>query len=345
MKNKILKYALDTCSEHNCELLFLTIMGSRLYGTELPASDYDVKGIMLPSTKDLVLRKATHNINRKETENPLGIDFELYSIQEYFKLLSSGETISADMLFAPSYLGAVIYVDEEFQQIFDNIDKLIAGDRLDKNPYLRYAYSQAVKYGIKGNRYEVIQKVLKTAKSLYENAFEHHPGSVMYLKLVEYLDELAKAGENNKYCFVTDIEVHKNQRVPGLYLAGKMHQGTIKLSEFIERAQSLLNDYGHRAKLAAQADGNDWKALSHAVRAVCQLNELLRTGKIKFPRAEAQRLLDIKQGKISFEEVKEIIENNIKFFDEAIQVSVAKTYRWRQTFVDEFIFSFYEFCE
>ena len=336
-KNDILEYALKVCKEHDCKLLFLTVMGSRLYGTNTPESDYDVKGIMLPSMKSLILHRAPNNINRRENENHLGIDFELYSIQEYFKLLRTGETISADMLFAPSNEDAVIFVDEQFAPVFNSYDSLIAGDRLDKNPYLRYAYSQAVKYGIKGNRYEVIQKVLKVAELFFGLDIKEEK------RLGDYLDELVKAGGNEKYCFITEVEVHRGQKVLGLYLAGKSHQGTIKLGEFVQRCKRLLNEYGHRTKLAANAGGNDWKALSHAVRAVCQLNELLRTGRITFPRKEAKFLLDIKQGKISFEEVKETIEHNIKIFDEAVQVSAAKNYRWKQKGVDEFILSFYGF--
>lgn len=335
-KNDILAYAHSVCIDHNCELLFLTIMGSRLYGTNTPESDYDVKGIMLPSKEDLILRRAPHNINRKENENPLGIDFELYSVQEYFKLLRTGETISADMLFAPSNPDAVLYSLDRFSIVFGRYNKLIAGDRLDKNPYLRYAYSQAVKYGIKGNRYEVIKRVLDVAQTLYETDITEER------RLGDFLTPLEIAGANEKYCFVTDVEVHRKQKVPGLYLAGKTHQGTIKMGEFVQRCKNLLSEYGHRTRLAANAGGNDWKALSHAVRAVCQLNELLRKGKIVFPRVEAQFLLKIKQGKIPFEAVKEAVEDNIKFFDEFINVSMAKDYRWKQSFVDGIILSLYE---
>jgi hypothetical protein len=335
-KDDVFKYATDIAKEHNCRLLFLTVMGSRLYGTDTSASDWDVKGIILPSAKDLILQRATHNINRKENENPLGIDFELYSIQKYFDMLRSGETVSSDMFWAPTNTEALIYIHEDFRDIFNHSDKLIAGDRLDKNPFLRYAYAQAVKYGIKGNRFEVIERVLTLAKLYYEHNFTENT------LLRDYLNELEATGNNEKYCFKTNIDIAGKKTIPGLYLAGKTHQGTIKLGEFIQRCETLLKDYGERARLAATSGGNDWKALSHAVRAVNQLNELVRTGKIRFPRVEAKRLLEIKQGKIPFEVVKETIEQNIEFFDEAIKVSiVTKNFRWNQKFVDEFILSFY----
>ncbi|MDR2819838.1 MAG: nucleotidyltransferase domain-containing protein [Desulfovibrio sp.] len=40
-------------------LLFLTLFGSSLYGTETPGkSDLDVRGIFLPSANSLILHKA-----------------------------------------------------------------------------------------------------------------------------------------------------------------------------------------------------------------------------------------------------------------------------------------------
>jgi hypothetical protein len=335
---KIVEYAKDVSLMHNCQLTFLTIMGSHLYGNSTETSDIDVKGIMVPSKSSCLLNNAPRNINIKEGNNDLGIDFELYSIQEYFKLLRSGETVSCDMLFAQSYPDAILYLHPKFVELYEeNIDKVIAGDRLDKNPYLRYAYSQAIKYGVKGNRYEIIQKVLNLAQIYYETDFAECK------RLGDYLDELESAGGNRKYCFKTNIEASGKKLIPGLYLAGKTHQGTITLGEFVKRCNVLISEYGERARLAANNGGNDWKALSHAFRAVCQLNELVKTGNITFPRLEAKFLQDIKQGKIAFEVLKESIENNFKFFDEIVKEStVTKTYRFNQKFVDKFILSFYE---
>jgi len=337
MNDKIYEYAKTVCEEHNCKLLFLTTMGSRLYGTYTSDSDYDVKGVMLPNYEDVLCGRYTHNIRRKPEQNDLELDLEIYSIQEYFKLLRTGETITADMLFSFTFPEAVIYADDYFADLFRHYHykDVIDGKNLDRNPYLRYAYSQAVKYGIKGNRYEVVKRVLNLAQTLYEMNFED-------LRLGDYLTPLEIAGGNEKYCFVTEIETAGKKKVPGLYLAGKTHQGTIKLAEFVKRCKSLLSDYGERAKLAAESDGNDWKALSHAVRAVSQLLELVRTGMIRFPRYDAADLLQIKMGEISFETVKELIEDGIKRFDEELPFSLAKHYRWRQDFVDKFILDIYK---
>lgn len=334
-EEQIFRYVQDLCNQHTCTLLYLTTMGSRLYGTNTPDSDYDIKGVMLPDYEDVLCGRYTHNIRRKEDENYLGIDLEVYSIQEFFKHLRAGETVTADMLFAFTYPEAVLYVEHEFSGIFRNYNKLINGKNLDKNPYLRYAYSQAIKYGVKGNRFEVVKKVLNFAETVYGlDTLEEK-------RLGDYLTPLEIAGGNQKYCFVTEVETHRKQKIPGLYLAGKVHQGTIKLGEFVRRCKVLLNDYGERTKLAANAGGNDWKALSHAVRAVGQLLELVRTGMIRFPRFDAADLLQIKRGEISFETVRGLIETGIQIFDEEVENSVAKTYKWRQEYVDNLIIKIY----
>ena len=37
------------------QLIYSTLFGSRLYGTELPDSDYDVKGVFLPTADEILL--------------------------------------------------------------------------------------------------------------------------------------------------------------------------------------------------------------------------------------------------------------------------------------------------
>jgi predicted nucleotidyltransferase len=52
------------CREQGASLLFLTLFGSVLYGTESPGkSDVDARGIFLPSTESLLLNKAPKSLH------------------------------------------------------------------------------------------------------------------------------------------------------------------------------------------------------------------------------------------------------------------------------------------
>ena len=63
--------------------IFLTIHGSRAYGTNLPESDTDIKGIIIPP-KEYYLG-ALHKLEQIELKNPYP-DAALYEIRKFFTL-------------------------------------------------------------------------------------------------------------------------------------------------------------------------------------------------------------------------------------------------------------------
>lgn len=58
------EHARELCREHGASLLFLTLFGSTLYGTESPGkSDVDVRGIFLPSPDSLALHATPKSLH------------------------------------------------------------------------------------------------------------------------------------------------------------------------------------------------------------------------------------------------------------------------------------------
>jgi hypothetical protein len=85
--------------------------------------------------------------------------------------------------------------------------------------------------------------------------------------------------------------------------------------------EKVHDNYGARAKQAANNEGIDWKAISHAYRVGKQAYELLETGKITLPMQEPERsyALALKQNDknltITFDEVRpelEALADNLK---------------------------------
>jgi predicted nucleotidyltransferase len=73
-----------------------------------------------------------------------------------------------------------------------------------------------------------------------------------------------------------------------------------------------------KGKIAIQ--GNT-KFMQHCVRLMIEGKELLETGKIEFPLKERQLLLDIRQGKLSLEEIHELVEdkkNELENFESSL---------------------------
>jgi predicted nucleotidyltransferase len=64
-----------------------------------------------------------------------------------------------------------------------------------------------------------------------------------------------------------------------------------------------MRRYGARAEEAERNEGLDFKALSHALRALDQMEELLQTGKIVFPLRGREELVAVKEGRYPWRDV------------------------------------------
>jgi len=306
-------------------LLYLTKFGSHLYGTDSPQSYTDVKGIFLPSLESLIMGEAPKSVNFTSGENGSknskeDVDIELWSIQYFTKLLKQAETGALDLFFSWTNIDTLIYFDNKLFDFFGNVEKLIETNELMKCAYVKYAIGQAKKYGIKGSRVGVLKRV------------SEWDGNITG-KLGDVADELLEKFGDTSFFFKKFFK-----DISGLVVCGKVHQYSIKTKEFIDRIKKDYEKYGERAKLAELNEGIDWKALSHAVRAIFQMEQLINEGSITFPLLphEVTILKNIKFGKIPFERVEEIIITGIENLDESIKnVTIYGTFN--EEFVRDFV--------
>lgn len=98
----------------------------------------------------------------------------------------------------------------------------------------------------------------------------------------------------------------------------------------------IYENYGARAQRAEQNEGIDWKALSHAVRVGREAVELLKTGEITFPLADAAHILAIKKGRLPYDTVADEIEGLLVDVErEAAVSSLRDEADWE--FIDELV--------
>jgi hypothetical protein len=131
--------------------------------------------------------------------------------------------------------------------------------------FINYARRQASKYGIKGSRLNAVSQVISVFEKLDENN-----------KLKDIWDMLPI----NEYCH--DVGLNPNG-VRQYQVCGKTFQETVSIGYVLPILRNFYNEYGHRAKLAAENKNIDWKAISHALRAAIQTKEILVNGTITFP--------------------------------------------------------------
>lgn len=358
-KQEMIKMANDLCMKHGKNhLLYLTMYGSHLYGTNTENSDIDLKGIFMPSIESLALQNAPDHFSSQRTDGVKStaddVEIECWSLHYWLKeLVRKREIQGIDILFSPTNKDTVVYCDEFFDMkyVFENYHRLIGKEDPKTISYMRYARSQAQKYGEKGNRLNVILSV----KSWLENNcppeyINYHPTHVkmnenikkytismildkMMEDLKDEIDETRfnvvmltnKSGIDDKY----------------IYLCGSHHQQTTALYEFYHRITFQSEKYGNRAKLASINEGKDWKAISHTLRALAETKQLILNGKIEFPLSNAEFLKDVKLGKYDGEYLGALIDKEIDEIESTINTFETTTSSYDPEFVNNVILGRY----
>lgn len=290
--------------------------GSHLYGTNTPTSDLDYRSVHIPSADEILLQRVRASVvtggrNKSDGEKnaPGDIDDESFSLQRFFELVEKGETGPLDMLFAPTLCTELTSV--LWEHIVSNRSRLLCKRSA---AFVGYCRTQANKYGIKGSRvaaakvasefFAEMQAVLGPTEKL-GNLDE----SALRALCTDEHTQIVVAETTNLH-FETFFECCNRKVAFG---------NTVKAAA--EIFARIYENYGARAKLAAQSEGIDWKALSHAVRVGYEAIELLTTGHITFPLPNAQHVLEIKQGLLAYQPVAEEIEHLLEAVESASQVS------------------------
>jgi len=275
-------------------MLVKMIFGSHLYGTETPTSDQDFKGVALPTWEQVVLGRIGKHIEHSSTGSANSrntaedVDVEIFTLHNFIKLALEGQTVAFDMLHAP--LNKLIWSDFIWFDLVSNREKFYSKNI---NSFIGYAVGQAAKYGIKGSR-------LNAAKSVLE-WFE---GRLLDSKLMDNDLSTFPFGEHVRYL---EPEAPLGQRQ--IDICGKRIQLTTKIGYAASIIDLFYRNYGERAKQAANDQGIDWKAISHAFRAAYQMKELYAEGTITFPRPEAEILRHIKTGQCHYVDVAPMLED------------------------------------
>lgn len=310
----------ELCDQNGVTLLYACKFGSHLYGMNTPESDTDYKGLFLPSKEQCFTQNVSKSITYTSGENSSkntdeDVDIQLWSLQYFLKMVSRGETNSLDLLYSFTFPEMEVYKLDIMDSIFGNHNRLF--DIKSCNAYVGYAIGQAKKYGIKGSRLGVLKSVNRHVIDWIRDY--NGDEKIEDIRLRSYLPSLSLSGLfDSSYCFTKKFDVNKDNPMEGLVLCGKVHMESIPLLEFYKRVNGEYKKYGNRAEEAEKNNGLDWKALSHALRALSQMKQLIKKGYIKYPLENANELKNIKLGNTTFKEVEKRILKDLKWIDETL---------------------------
>ena len=283
------------------KLIYFSVYGSKLYGTDNELSDTDYKGIFLPSVQDILLKKykdvIKFNSNNTNTKNQKeDTDIELYSIYKFLELIKKGETGAVDLLFSMFREDTVLYITKETQYIKD-IYKFLLSNNI--SAFKGYCLQQTKRYGVRGSRYGTVKAVVEALNTgVYDKVQDFVSANTLLTELpyVEADEEFFEV-LGRKYHLKAPFEIAK------------------------ESILKVYNDYGHRSKKASEESGYDAKAISHAYRVIQEIKELLSTGFIVFPLRDAEYIREIKESKHNFDCILNDIETQIEELSESIENS------------------------
>ena len=238
----------------------------------------------------------------KHGKNSAGdTDVEMFSFRRYLGLLLEGQTNALDMIFAPSEF-YLMEPDPAWLYVLKNRDKFV---HAGSSAFAGYCKTQANKYCLKGNR-------LATARGALELVDKMISKTDLYCRLLEHEAHINEYNEGKEFANVVECKgPHEGTFVKHWEVCNRKIPFHATLKYVHERLSAVINEYGDRAKKAEVAAGSDWKALSHAVRVCEEAKELMSTGKITFPRPEADLLLKIKTGEMPYDTVSDMIEKGL----------------------------------
>lgn len=289
------------------------------------------------------------------------VDVKIFSLQKFIQLCSKADTNALDLLFSlnnnniPQYTYSVttrqkkeepkslwnnsVYVAKSyipFWYILQHKDRLINTDRLESP--ITYAFKQATKYSIKGERRQVMLNLLKHVNTYL--FLDTTPADVPLSRFITdfiYQDGTPVINQyiDDKHVKIDELD-NKGKKEKYLYVCGVQHQFNLELKRFAQRLEEKINKEYTSQRTKDAADGNDWKALSHAIRVLLEVKQLLEDGTITFPCIENRFLLRIKQGKINREVIDEFFNKQLSNILEKVKLNELG-WKYDEEFWNEFI--------
>lgn len=271
-------------------IIFMSVHGSHLYGLNREGSDLDIKAVYAPTKGDLLRGEACKTFNHKNDE--LDIEIEVKSLSSFLKSAESCDTNCIDLLHTPSNL--TLSTSTLWKHLCTYRKDLFSKNMKGLVGYIK---THSKKYTNKIDRYEEMVFLKSLCEDLLSGGY----------KTVGDVATDCSELEDKKCKYIKSVSVVSDHEQKYLEVCGKKYIYTWSLEQLISAMDVEIKRYGKRT-LDGSGKGMDTKSLSHALRVLCQLEEILVTGTLMFPLAESNYLLDVKLGKELLPEILDDID-------------------------------------
>jgi hypothetical protein len=282
-------------------ILFTSLFGSKLYGTDTQYSDTDYKAVYLPTLTTLLRGDSIKNSVRSSdgANTEYDEDFEMIPLQVFMRDFIGGQSYAIEIAFN------AIENESDCHPDFYYICCCLCGDWLtsDIRSMVGYAMNQSKKYGDKGAR---LNSLLEFSELIDNNRLTDKLSNVDFVRDASALCDTHKD--------INIINFGGSQNI-AFSVLGKTFPADITFSEAGIRLDRMISKYGQRSKSAS--DGCDWKSISHSIRIIDQAISLLTDECIKFPLPNSIYYTDVKLGKYDWECVSECMHKRLSVLGDA----------------------------
>jgi uncharacterized protein len=317
-------------------ILFECISGSRAYGTDLPTSDTDIKGVfILPENRFF-------GLNQIEQINDDGNNVMFYELKRFVELLSKNNPNILEMLNTPS--DCIIYK----HPLFDMLTTDLFLSKLCRDSFAGYAMTQIKK--ARGLNKKIVNPMSEIRKSILDFCYvPHKQGSIPLSKWLTDNDlQQEKCGlvniTNMIGCFSLFYDdAEGSKRYKGIQR--KEEANSVLLSSVVKGEKPLTTlffnkdgyskyckDYREywawvenrneeRYENTLQHGKNyDAKNMMHTFRLLDMAEEMLREGKVNVRRSNREELLAIRKGAFDYDTLIAQAEAKLAQIDAAFDV-------------------------
>ncbi len=271
--------------------IFRGIAGSYAYGTYCEGkSDLDIRGIAIPSREYF-----TGYLHRFEQYEDKVKDIIIWSLQKFMRLAANNNPNIIELLFIPRKFWIVS--TPYWEEIVKHRDLFMS--KKVRYTFTGYAYSQLKR--IKTHRGFLLKGKMEEPKRLDFNLPKNPRLSKEQINAALSLPD-----------WVIINEYRNETKKERLYRD--------KRREWDQWNQWYKNRNKERAELEEKY-GFDVKHASQLVRLIFQGKEALMEGHITLPRPEAPLLLDVRNGRVSYEDLLELVGDFDKEFEELYKTS------------------------
>ncbi len=252
--------------------------GSHLYGTNVPGSDNDYRGVYLTPLRDCLLNQAKDVVTDTVEE-----DTQSFSLTRFLRLASEGQSIAIEMLSCPT--SGILTSSAAWDTLRANRKRFYTRNM---HSFLGFAKSQSGKYSSRAERLNEVEAIFEVFKRGRKRSIED-------IRLSEIWDELPESTNAIKGTNPRNTNADKRAYV----VCGRELQASVTMWHAAQVIQTIRDGYGERVRKAK--DGQiEWKSLMHAFRVALQAKEIVETGDLIFPLKQADYLREMRLGKIDF---------------------------------------------